>query len=279
MSRIVGQMEIPLARVKVDQENVRKSVGAIGELEDSIEHYGVLEPIIVRKVGDGYRVVAGHLRLTAAKNVGLKSIPAIVKEMTDAEAFIESAVENLQRHDLEPNERAETYAKAYKVFGSQDDIAKAFNVSPSTVRQQLEAARLIGLIREVTKKPQHVAVSIPADSQKVESISRAAKSLFGSSPKRQVEMYEALKDRPREDVKRAITYLKAKAEMEPEMVSKKPVASVVSEAFRSASVSVKIQFDSRVSKALVRAAEDRGLSWEDIVRTATEKWLDQQGFL
>ena len=182
MSKVLGQFQIPVAQVKVDRENVRKSVGALGDLEDSIEHYGVIEPIIVRKDGANYRVVAGNLRLTAARNVGLKTIPAIVKEMTDSEAFIESAIENLQRHDLVPQERAETYAKAYKIFGTQDAVAKAFNVSASTVNQQLEGARLIGLIREVTKKPQHAEVSIPADAAKVETISRAARTMFEVFP-------------------------------------------------------------------------------------------------
>ena len=92
-------------------------------------------------------------------------------------------------------------------------------------------------------------------------------------------MFDALKDRPRDEVKRAITYMKAKAEMEPEVFSRKPVSTVVSDAFRSANVSVDIQFDSRLSKALVKAADKLDESWEEIVRIATERWLKQEGYL
>ena len=278
MSKVLAQMEIPVAQVKVDHENVRKKVGALGDLEDSIEKYGVLEPIIVRKDGKGYQVVAGSLRVAASKSVGLKMIPAIVKEMSDEEAFIESAIENLQRHTLEPDEEAQVFAKAYQIFKTQGAVAKAFSVSERVVSEHLEAAGLIGLIK-ATKKPGHAPVEIPRDTSKVARISVAAKSIYEDSPKKQVEMFEALKDKPREDVKRAITYLKAQAEMEPEAVARKSVSSVVDEAFKVANVSVKITFDGRVSKGLIKAAKQRDMSWEDIVQTATEKWLKGQGFL
>jgi ParB family chromosome partitioning protein len=279
MSKIIGQKEISLSKIVIDEQNVRRSVGALGGLEDSIEKYGVIEPIIVRPDGDKYKVVAGSLRYTASKNVGLKTIPAIIKEMTDEEAFIESAIENIQRHTLEPDEEADLYARAYRIFGTQNAVAKAFTQSESTVNKQLEAARMIGLIKDVKKKPQHAEVTIPRDTTKVENISRAAKHVFKEEPEKQVEMFEALKDKPRAEVKRALTYVKAKAEMEPEVFKEKPVKEVVEDAFKVINVDVSVQFTSKTSKALIKAAEVRGLSWEDIVEIATERWLEEQGFL
>ncbi|MBI5000723.1 MAG: ParB/RepB/Spo0J family partition protein [Euryarchaeota archaeon] len=280
MSKIIEQREIPTERLKIDPVNVRKGASDITELEDSIEKYGILEPIIVREKGKDVLIVAGSLRYRAAKNIGLKKIPCIVKEMSDNEAFIESAIENIQRHVLEPSEEAEVYAKAYEIFGTYQAVAKAFTVSERTVNQQLEAARLVGIIRDVKKgKQEHAPVSIPRDITKVDVISRAAKEVFRETPKKQVEMFEALKDRPREDVKRAVTYIKAKAEMEPESFEKKPVKEMVDQAFRAVNVEVELRFDSKVSKGIIKAAEKRDLSWEEIVQLAVEQWLKREGFL
>lgn len=82
---------------------------AINELSDSIKIHGVLQPIILRNAKKGYQIVVGERRFRASKEAGLKEIPAVVRDMTDAEMMELSVIENLQREDLSPMEEAESY--------------------------------------------------------------------------------------------------------------------------------------------------------------------------
>ncbi|WP_055077789.1 ParB/RepB/Spo0J family partition protein [Pseudanabaena sp. 'Roaring Creek'] len=77
------------------------------ELQESIRHHGILEPILVRPLGDGYELVAGERRLRAAKELELKEIPAIIHELTTEEAYEIALIENLQREELNPVEETE----------------------------------------------------------------------------------------------------------------------------------------------------------------------------
>lgn len=268
---------IPIKDLKIDSSNVRKEVGDIGELENSIESVGVLEPLIVREKDGQYHVVVGQRRLAAANSVGLKEVPTIIRELTDEEAFIASASENIHRENLNPRELAELYVRAKDIFGNQRAVAEAFDVSVSEVQQRLEGARLIGIIDKV--KDQHAGVEIPRDYTKIDRISRTAKAVFPDMPEKQVELFDELKDKPRRDVQRATTYVKAKKEMEPETFDEKPVKEIVEDAFKVVNVDVKVRFDSNISKAIIKVAEDRGISWEDVVEIAVEQWLRQGGHL
>jgi len=279
MAETVGQKELAIESLTVSKWNVRKGANDdVTELADSIEQVGVLQPVIVRPVGNKYEVVAGSLRIRAAKIAGLKSIPAIIKKLNDEEAFVESAVENIQRHTLTPEGEAKVYATAYKLFKKQEKVAELFSVSVREVNTQLEAARLVGVI-EGTRKPGHVPVSLPRDSKKVETISRTAKDLFENQPKKQVELFESLKDKSRDEVKRAVTHIRAKAEMEPSVFEKKPVKEIVQDAFKGINVDVSVTFDTKVSKALIKVAEERDISWEEVVKIAVEQWLKDEGYL
>lgn len=82
---------------------------AINELSVSIKIHGVLQPIILRNAKKGYQIVVGERRFRASKEAGLKEIPAVVRDMTDAEMMELSVIENLQREDLSPMEEAESY--------------------------------------------------------------------------------------------------------------------------------------------------------------------------
>ena len=136
MVEIIGQKELAIELLVVSKWNIRRSANIdVTELADSIERLGVLQPIIVRPAGRNYEIVAGNLRLKAAKIAGLKSVPAIIKKLNDEEAFVESAVENIQRHTLSPEDEANVYATAYKLFKSQQKVAELFGVSETRVSQ------------------------------------------------------------------------------------------------------------------------------------------------
>lgn len=104
---------IRLKSIKVNPYQPRKifDENAIQELSESIKEHGVLQPIIVRKVGTMYEIVVGERRFRAAKLAGLVEIPAVVRQLTDEESMEMAILENLQREDLTPIEEAEAYQK------------------------------------------------------------------------------------------------------------------------------------------------------------------------
>lgn len=120
---------------------------ALQELADSIKEHGVIQPIIVRKVGDKYEIIAGERRFRASQLAGKTTIPAIVKDMDDKEAAKVALLENLQRQDLTPIEEAKTYQTILKLDNlTQDELAANLGKSQSAIANKL---RLLQLDEEV----------------------------------------------------------------------------------------------------------------------------------
>lgn len=119
------------------------------ELMESIQKKGFLQPIVVRKVQNGYEVIAGERRLRAARKLGLTKIPVIVKQATDKESLELALVENIQREDLNPIEKAISYKRFIDDFGyAQEDIANAIGKDRVTVSNLLRLLRLPEVIRQ-----------------------------------------------------------------------------------------------------------------------------------
>lgn len=119
------------------------------ELADSIRQNGVLQPLLVRKVGSSYEIVAGERRYQAAQRAGLKELPVIIKEISDDEVFKLALIENLQRSDLSPLEEANGYRQLIKERGlTQEELAKILSKSRSTITNTL---RLLDLPEEVQR--------------------------------------------------------------------------------------------------------------------------------
>ncbi len=116
---------------------------SLSELAESIKAKGVIEPILVRvgKNGD-YELVCGERRWRASKFAGLEKIPAIVKNLTDEEAFEISLIENIQREDLTPIEFALAFDKLIKMGYQHEDIAKKVGKSRSWVTNMLRILKL-----------------------------------------------------------------------------------------------------------------------------------------
>jgi len=127
---------------------VRFDEAALESLRDSISLHGVIQAIAVRKVGDGYELISGERRLKAAKMAGLDSIPAVLHEGVSDQASLEWAmVENLQREDLDPIERAKGFQDMMSRLGlKQDEVAERVGLKRSTVTNHL---RLLELPEEV----------------------------------------------------------------------------------------------------------------------------------
>lgn len=124
-------------RIEPHPANVRESLG-VGDLADlakSIRRHGILQPLTVTPQDGGrYQLVAGHRRLAAAQRAGLAAVPAIIRHgVTDTTALELMLVENCQRRDLNPVERAEAYGALLRRGRSQAEIATETGVSQSTV--------------------------------------------------------------------------------------------------------------------------------------------------
>jgi len=124
----------------------------LAELAASIREHGVIEPILVRREGDGYRLLAGERRWRAAQRAGLHEIPAIVRDASDREAFELALVENLQREDLTAIEEAEAYEILLKDHSlTQEEIARRVGKERSTVANALRLLKLPLAVRELVR--------------------------------------------------------------------------------------------------------------------------------
>ena len=119
------------------------------ELVTSIRDNGVLQPIVVQKVEAGYELVVGERRWRASKKAGLKKIPAVIREVTDAQALELAIIENIHRQDLNPIEEADAYARLADEFAlTQEMIAKKVGKSRTAVTNTLRLLKLSRNIKE-----------------------------------------------------------------------------------------------------------------------------------
>jgi len=113
------------------------------ELAESIKAKGILEPLIVRKVDQGYELIVGERRWRAAQKAGLKEVPVLVKEIKNQEAMEISLIENLQREDLNPMEEAEAFKRLIDELNlSQEDLAARVGKDRTTITNTLRLLKL-----------------------------------------------------------------------------------------------------------------------------------------
>ena len=149
---------------------------ALKELAVSIKEHGVIQPIIVRQIGEKYEIIAGERRYKASTMAGLTKIPAIITNLDDKESSKVALIENLQRKDLTPIEEARTYQKILELDAlTQEELARTMGKSQSAVSNKL---RLLALTEEVQDALLHEQIS-----------ERHARSLLSvEDPRRQVEL-------------------------------------------------------------------------------------------
>jgi ParB family chromosome partitioning protein len=145
-------IQIPVDQVEVNPRQPRKSFDPVtlDELARSIKSSGIIQPVVVRKaVGGGWQLIAGERRWRAAQMAGLEKIPAVVREVSDAESLELALVENLLREDLNPLEEAQAYQQVLAEFGwTQEQLAERIGKDRSTIANSLRLLRLPGLIQE-----------------------------------------------------------------------------------------------------------------------------------
>jgi ParB family chromosome partitioning protein len=146
-----GPLEIPVNRIKRNPYQPRKRVDqeALEQLAASVREHGVIQPILVVEILDGYQLVAGERRLRAAQLAGLERIPAVVRQLAGREQLELALVENLQRADLNPLEEATAFRQLIDEFGfTQELLAVRLGRARSTVANTLRLLEMSEPIKE-----------------------------------------------------------------------------------------------------------------------------------
>jgi len=145
----VLEIDIDLLQPNPSQPRGSITPESIVDLVDSIREHGILEPLVVAKTPAGYQIIAGERRWRAAKMVGLKTVPVVIRD-TSPQGMLEMAlVENIQRQDLNPLERAQAFKKFIDDFGySTSDIALKIGKSQSFVSNSLRLLTLPDALKD-----------------------------------------------------------------------------------------------------------------------------------
>ena len=140
--RGVEQVTLSELTVSVYQPRKRLDPEGVAELARSVAQRGVLQPLLVRPTDTGYEIVAGERRFRAAEQVGLKTVPVVVKTLSDRETLEIALIENVQREDLSAVEEARAFQQLLEFGMSQEEVADAVGKSRSAVANTLRLLRL-----------------------------------------------------------------------------------------------------------------------------------------
>ena len=149
--RTKNVLYIKISKIKPNPHQPRKNFepSRLRELADSIREHGIIQPLVVNTIGDEYQLIAGERRLQAAKIVGLSEVPAIIRDSSEQEKLELALVENLQRDNLNPIEKAYAFKKLIDEFNFiQENVAKRIGRSRETVANTL---RLLELPAEIQR--------------------------------------------------------------------------------------------------------------------------------
>ena len=147
--RLVTEIDIESLTPNLFQPRKNFDKEKMEELKGSIKKHGIIQPIVVRKMANGYEIVVGERRLKAAKEIGLKKIPAIIKSVNNEKSLEIALVENIQREDLNPVEQANAFKRLIDEFKlTQQELAEATGKSRALVTNTI---RLLKLNPEIQK--------------------------------------------------------------------------------------------------------------------------------
>jgi len=276
---VVQVAELELEKLVISRLNVRQQVGDVSELADSIRSEGILQPLLVRPVGSSYEIIVGSRRFAAARQAGLRVVPAAVRSLTDQQAVVISLTENLQRGDLSLEERVEGYKKLQELnateFGSVRSLGRAIGRDHSKIIQDFDAYTAMMALR-------------PHDIQVVTA-------LPPSAPERRAG--EALPERHATMLEQAFSAIRTAGRLEPEEVDAKypDLARVIApldgddakrvldyfkmypersaaeiRGMALAKVEREVSLDALTARKLDELATGTGRRWEDVIASLVE---------
>jgi ParB/RepB/Spo0J family partition protein len=139
--------ELPIEMLRPAGDNPRSTIGPLDELAASIQTAGILQPLLVMPIDGGYQIVCGERRWRAAQAVGLRTIPCLLRDLTENERLEAMIIENLQRSTLTRSEEARAYQRLIKLGYSQRDIARRVGKSPAHICRRLRLLDLPASVR------------------------------------------------------------------------------------------------------------------------------------
>ncbi len=176
-------LELDIERVLPNAEQPRALFheGRLEELAQSIRDNGLLQPIVVRRHGEGFQIVAGERRWRAAQRAGLHRIPAVVRDVSDERLLELALIENIQREDLTPIEEAQAYRRLMDELGlTQEMVAARLGKDRATIANAVRLLRLPPdlqkLVEERQLSPGHARALLALDSETLQR--RAAESVM-----------------------------------------------------------------------------------------------------
>ena len=172
------ERRVPIAEIRPNPRQPRRvfDENRLAELAESIHHQGMLQPLVVRQVDQGYELIIGERRLRAAQRAGLERVSVVIKEVSDAESLEMALVENIQREELTPVEEALAYRQLMEEFHlTQEEVAARVGKSRPVVTNLL---RVLSLPDEITA----------AIDQGSLSVGHARALLALETPERQIEL-------------------------------------------------------------------------------------------
>jgi len=148
-------LEIEIERIIPNKSQPRTDFdeNSLRELAQSIKEKGIIQPVVLSRVGDGtFRIIAGERRWRAAKLAGLAKIPAIIKDVSPAEAVEIALIENIQREDLDPVETASAFERLLNEFKiTQEELSKRVGKDRATIANYLRVLRLPDEVKQYLK--------------------------------------------------------------------------------------------------------------------------------
>lgn len=151
-SNTASKTKLPIEDIvpNPNQPRIHFNETELRELSESIQEHGVLQPLLVRKHGNGYEIIAGERRYQASKLAGLEEVPVIIKDVDDEQMLALALIENLQRSDLNPVEEAKGYRQLIDASGmTQEALSKAVSKSRSAITNSLRLLDLPEVVQQM----------------------------------------------------------------------------------------------------------------------------------
>lgn len=151
-SNAASETKLPIEDIvpNPNQPRIHFNETELRELSESIQEHGVLQPLLVRKHGNGYEIIAGERRYQASKLAGLEELPVIIKDVNDEEMLALALIENLQRSDLNPVEEAKGYRQLIDASGmTQEALSRAVSKSRSAITNSLRLLDLPEVVQQM----------------------------------------------------------------------------------------------------------------------------------
>ncbi len=173
-----SEIDIDQITTNPDQPRLKFDEKSLNELAESIRHHGVLQPVLVRPLGNAYQLIAGERRLMAAQRAGLLKIPAHIRDTPDDRLLLFALIENIQREGLNPIEEAQAFQNAIDTLAAtQEEIAELLGKERSTVANSLRLLRLPPavklLVAEGKLSPGHARALLAAAVTSAEMVKAA----------------------------------------------------------------------------------------------------------